>query len=144
MSHECGATRQGASANRLPAAPTKRYVSSSSDSQVQKYTFYFKRETSEALKKQKKENFLLIPFIFIFINPNLSPLGKSECAFYPTSFRICFSETPGRIFLNCPTILRNDSSGGYSHRHASFPYSASGVFSNDQPQPYSRLCLSRG
>ena len=39
--YEYGATRGAASANRLPAVPTKRYVSWLSGSQPQKYQFLF-------------------------------------------------------------------------------------------------------
>ncbi len=112
-----GATRRGASANMSPKAPTLRYVSLLSGSQLQSYDFFFQMK-------------------LLFI--------RNSEMFYPTSRNICFSVASGRIFRNCSTSFSKEASGGQSFLQKSFPQRASGVFRRDQPQPYSLPRLSTG
>ena len=60
---------------------------------------------------------------------------RSGNFYYPISLAICLSVASGRICRKCPNIRWKDSSGVRSHWQAFLPHKASGVFSNDQPQP---------
>ena len=60
------------------------------------------------------------------------------------SFVICLSVASGKSLRRCSNIRSNDSLGVRSHRHISRPNNDSGVVNSDQPQPYSRPCLSVG